>query len=231
MIAARNAITELRAGGGSGQARAAASGPPVPNPMYEQIRVRLFDAETQIAQAERRIRQEEAQIARMEALARTVPQLQAQFAALDRDYDVLRRAYEELLQRRESLQIAGAARTGADRVRLEIVDPPMVPTDPVGPNRPLFATGVLAAGLGAGALLAFLFAQLDRSFYTIHDLRKLGLPVIGSISSTVAQRGQLAAAAVFSVGLMVLIVAYGAVAVAGPALMARIPALIARVLA
>lgn len=230
VIAARNAIADLRSGAVSGS-RGVPSGPPVPNPLYEQVRVRLLDAESQIQSLERRIRQDEAQISRMEALARTVPQLQAQYAALDRDYDVLRRAYTDLLSRRESLQIAGAARTGADRVRLEIVDPPLVPTDPIGPNRTLFSSLVLAAGLGAGALLAFLLAQLDRSFYTVYDLRKLGLPVIGSISNTIPPRGQVAAAAVFSFGIVVLVMAYGAVTVAGPALMARVPALVARFLA
>jgi polysaccharide chain length determinant protein (PEP-CTERM system associated) len=231
VLAARRNIEDLRSGRVAPTGGGAALGPPVPNPLYEQIRVRLFDIEAQIASFERRGREAEAQVARLEALARSVPQLQAQFAALDRDYDVLRRAYEELLQRRESVQIAGAARTGADRVRLEIVDPPIVPTDPVGPNRVLLASGVLLGGLGAGALLAFLLLQLDRSFYTMHDLRKLGLPVIGSISSTAPRRSQVLPAAVFSFGLAVLLLTFGAVTTAGPALVARLPSLVARFLA
>jgi polysaccharide chain length determinant protein (PEP-CTERM system associated) len=229
VISARNILAELRSGGGGG-ARTA-SGPPVANPLYEQLRVRLLDAESVIASLQRRGQQEEAAVARLEALARSVPQLQAQFAALDRDYDVIRRAYLELLQRRESVQIAGAARSGADRVRLEIVDPPLVPTDAIGPNRFLLSTGVLAGGIGAGALLAFLFAQLDRSFYTVHDLRKLGLPVIGSISSTVPQRSQIAAIGAFSVAMVGLFIAYGAVTAAGTQLIARLPALVARFMA
>jgi polysaccharide chain length determinant protein (PEP-CTERM system associated) len=231
VIAQRNIITELRAGGRGEGGSSVGSGPPVPNPLYEQIRVRLFDAESQIASLQRRATQEEAAVARLEALARTVPQLQAQFAALDRDYDVIRRAYLELLQRRESVQIAGAARAGADRVRLEIVDPPLVPNDPIGPNRILLSSGVLAGGIGAGVLLAFLLAQLDRSFYTVHDLRKLGLPVIGSISSTVPERSQIAAVGAFSVAMIGLLVAYGAVTAAGTQLIARLPALVARFMA
>ena len=231
VIAARNALAELRAGGPAGGSRAGASGPAVPNPLYEQVRVRLLDAETQIATLDRQLRQGEQQVTRLEALARTVPQLQAQFTAMDRDYTVLRRAYEDLLSRRESVQIAGAARVGADRVRLEIVDPPIVPTEAIGPNRPLLAAGVLAVGLGAGALLGFLFAQLDRSFYTVHDLRKLGLPVIGSISSTAPQPNQVIAGAVFAVGLGSLLVAFGAVTAAGPAVIARLPSLVARFMA
>lgn len=164
------------------------------------------------------MRDEAASVEQLEALARTAPQLQAQFQNLDRDYSVLRKAYEELLERRESVQIAGAARTGAERVRLEVVDPPVVPPEPSGPNRPLLSSLVLAAGLGAGGLLAFLLVQLDRGFYTVHDLRKLGLPVIGSISSATPLPPQTAAATLFASSLVLLFVAYGAVTVFFPAL-------------
>lgn len=235
VVAARNAVAELRAAGPiAGTAPRAATGarPAAgtgrPNPIYEQIRVRLLDVEAQVASLERQLREEEAEVERLEALARSVPQVQAQFINLDRDYNVLRRSYEELLERRESVQIAGAARTGADRVRLEIVDPPLLPTAPTGPNRFLFATLVLAAGLGAGGALAFLLIQLDRSFRTVHDLRKIGLPVLGSISATDPAPRNVLGAAAFAGMAGLLVVTYGAFAVMGQGLAARIPALIAR---
>jgi polysaccharide chain length determinant protein (PEP-CTERM system associated) len=228
VAAAQRRLADARAtggGGGGGSSRG------TPNPAYEQARTRLLDAEAQLASIERQARQEQANVERLEALSRTVPQLQAQFANLDRDYSVLRKSYEELLERRESVQLAGAARTGADRVRLEIVDPPQVPLQPFGPNRLLFASGVLVAGLGAGAAVAFLLAQFDRSFYTLSDLRKLGLPVIGSISSTDPPRSQRLAAVVFVGCFGLLIATFGAVMAGGPALFARIPSLVSRFIA
>jgi polysaccharide chain length determinant protein (PEP-CTERM system associated) len=229
VAAARNRLAELRATGGGGGG--GGGGATVPNPLYEPMRTRLLDAEGQVNSLQRQVRQETANVERLEALARTVPQLQAQFANLDRDYTVLRRSYEELLERRESVQIAGAARSEADRVRLEVVDPPTVPLTPVGPNRFLFATGVLAAGVGAGIALALLFVLLDRSFYTVLDLRKLGLPVIGSISSTEPPRRQGFAVVAFACGFGLLLFAYGAITAGGPALIARIPNLVARFIA
>ena len=50
-------------------------------------------------------------------------------------------------------KIGEAARTNSDRVKIEIIDPPTLPSIPVGPNRPLFATAVLAAGIGAGLVM------------------------------------------------------------------------------
>ena len=231
VVAARAIIAELRAqgarsGGGTVQQRVGGS----PNPLHEQLKLRVIDANAEIASLERQIRDVETEVERLENLLRTAPQLQAEYVNLNRDYDVLRRNYEELLARRESLQIAGAARTDADRVRLEVVEPPTVPLNPIGPNRLLFATGVLLAGLGAGGVLALLLVQLDRGFYTVHDLRKLGLPVLGAISSAQPVR-RVGAAIAFVSGLLLLMAAYGVVVAGGPALMAKVPNLVARLIA
>lgn len=231
VVATRAIIAELRAQGArSGGGGTAPRTGGAPNPLHEQLKLRLIDADAEISSFERQIRDVETEVERLENLLRTTPQLQAEYVNLNRDYDVLRRNYEELLARRESLQIAGAARTDADRVRLEVVEPPTVPLTPTGPNRILFATGVLFAGLGAGAVLTLLLVQLDRGFYTVHDLRKLGLPVLGAISSARPVR-RAGAAIVFASGLLLLIAAYGVVIAGGPALMAKVPDLVARLIA
>ena len=229
VTATRAMIAELRAQGARSGGSAGRGGG-TPNPLHEQIKLRLIDADAAIASLERQIRDVETEVERLENLLRTVPQLQAEYVNLNRDYDVLRKNYEELLARRESLQIAGAARTDADRVRLEVVEPPTVPITPVGPNRLLFATGVLLAGLGAGGALILLLVQLDRGFYTVHDLRKLGLPVLGAISSAQPVR-RVGGAVAFAAGIALLLAAYGAVLAGGPALMAKLPDLVARLMA
>ncbi len=235
VVAQRNLIAELRAGGGGGGGAPAAARQPgqpaPPTPLQEQLRVRLVDTEAEIASTERRIRETEAEITRLDAIARTAPQVQAEFMNLDRDYTVLLRQYEELLGRRESLQVAGQARNTADRVRLEVVDPPTVPTLPSGPNRLLFATAVLIAGLGAGGALAMLLVLLDRGFYTIHDLRQLGLPVLGAISSVTPRARQMLTVMVFLAGVGTLIATYVALLGVGERVAARLPGLLASLLA
>ena len=156
-------------------------------------------------------------------MARGEPELQAQFLNLDRDYNVLRRNYEELLARRESLQIAGAARTNSDRLRLEVVDPPVIPIRPVAPNRPLLVSAVLLAGIGAGLLVAFMLAWNDRSFYTLHELRAVGLPVLGSISAPQAGPAFLPRLA-FGLGVVTLPLGYAA-------MLAGLPGQVVRLLA
>jgi polysaccharide chain length determinant protein (PEP-CTERM system associated) len=235
VVAMRAVIGELRSGGGGGGGaprapRGAVAGPGggLANPLYEQIRLRLVDVEGEVASLQRQVTEEQADVARLETLARTAPHVVAESQNMDRDYAVLRRNYEELLARRESLQIAGAARTDADRVRLEVIDPPTVPVTSSGPPRLIFASGVLAVGLGAGLALVFLLIQLDRGFYSVHDLRSIGLPVLGGISSATPARRQVVGSIAFAGGVVMLLAAFGAVLAGGPQLVARVPDLLAR---
>jgi len=105
--------------------------------------------------------------------------LLAEFQNMDRDYGVLRKNYEELLARLQSANIAQAADTQADKVKLQIVDPPEIPRIAVAPNRVLLLSGVLFAGMAAGGVIVLLLSQMDRCFNTVDDLRDLGLPVLG----------------------------------------------------
>nr|WP_246602346.1 XrtA system polysaccharide chain length determinant [Falsiroseomonas tokyonensis] len=204
-------------GGGGGGAPAAAARE---NPALELMRVRLVDAESQIASLERQEREGLAEVERLDEIARSAPQVQAQFQNLDRDYTVLRRNYEELLARRESLQLAGAARDSSDRVQLEVVDPPTRPTQPVSPNRLLLSAGVLVLGLGAGVGLVLLLMQFDRSFYTLADLRRIGLPVLGAVSAP-PRRGAVLSGIGFAGGVALLFLAFGAVLADAPRIIAR----------
>jgi polysaccharide chain length determinant protein (PEP-CTERM system associated) len=235
VITARNRLAEIRAEAKARPAEpaesAAATAPRVPNPLYEQLKLRLVDADAGISALERRLREEQTTADRLQAMARGAPQLQAESLNLDRDYNVLRGNYENLLARRESIQIAGAARAGAERVRLDVIDPPTLPTEPVSPNRPLLYSAVLLVGLGAGAALAVLLTLLDRGFYTLGDLRRLGLPVLGGISSADPPARVVLPAAAFGVGLTLLLMAFGTVLVGGARLMARLPELLTRMMA
>ncbi len=172
----------MLAGKGDGTAAADAGKRSVPNPVYEQLKVRLVDADTALASLQRQRATEAELLDRLDKVQHEQPGLLAEYQNMDRDYSVLRRNYEELLGRLQSANIAQAADTQADKVKLQIVDPPETPRLPAAPNRLLLVSGVLVAGLGGGAAFTILLGQLDRSFATVDQLRNLGLPVLGGIS-------------------------------------------------
>jgi polysaccharide chain length determinant protein (PEP-CTERM system associated) len=183
----------------------------VPNQVYDQLKVKLIEADTSVISLQRQrddaVRFQE----KLEKIQREQPGLIAEYQDMDRDYGVLRHNYDELLGRLQSANIAQAADTQADKVKLQIIDPPEIPRLPVAPNRTLLVTGVLFAGMGAGLAITILFGQLDRSFSTTDELRGLGLPVLGGISilGMVPLRQRLLAVMRFGAAVAVLVCIYG----------------------
>jgi polysaccharide chain length determinant protein (PEP-CTERM system associated) len=178
VIAAQRLVDSLRhAGGGGGRAVSRSQ----PNPVYDQLKIQLVETETQVNSLTRQVADARATRERLETVARAEPQLEAESTNLNRDYDVLRRNYEELLARREAMRIASAA-TEASKVKVQVIDPPVVPRVPVAPNRALLSAGVLVVALGCGAALIYALIAFERSFRTVSELRALDLPVLGGVS-------------------------------------------------
>ena len=219
VIAARQMVEQLKSGPLADSAAAAAPRAPatprprgIPNPVHEQLKLQMLDADSQIATLQRQIADQTRDRDKLEAIARGVPGLMAEYADLNRDYDVLRKNHEELLSRREEMRIASAADTEAQKVKLEVVDPPQVPQNPVAPKRSLLDTAVLGLGLAGGVGFALMLLQFDSSFQTVDELRKLDLPVAGSISmiaAVVPPHRRVAGFAGFAVGVLLLCAVWG----------------------
>jgi polysaccharide chain length determinant protein (PEP-CTERM system associated) len=184
----------------------------VSNVVYQQLKLRLADAEGNVASLQRQVADAVANRERLNKLVRQAPEIELQSQNIDRDYGILKKNYEELIARRESTHITEAADTQADKVQFRTVDPPQVPLQPAAPNRPLLFSGVLLAGLGAGVGAAFLLGQLDQSFSSIGSLRRLGLPVIGTVSQvnlSGSRRRTVKHAAALVATALVLLTIYG----------------------
>src|SRR4029077_3362846 len=87
------------------------------------------------------------------------------------------------LSRQQSAQMTEQRDSKSDHVNFRIVDPPQTPTKPSGPDRGLFLTGLLFAGIAAGVGVAFLLAYLDTSFVDLRQIKqRYEVPVLGSVS-------------------------------------------------
>ena len=189
----------------------------VANPLYDQVRLKLIDAESQVRTMERRMTTRESELQRLEDLSRSSPELQAQALGLERDYGVIKKNYEELLSRRESARLSQDVDAKADKVQFRVIDPPFVPAEPTYPNRALLLTGVLLAGLGAGVFVAFMHGQLADAFTSAQQvIDALRVNVIGSVSwvSQASPRHQVREALTFSAAIGGLVVMYGILMIA-----------------
>ncbi|HEV3106192.1 MAG TPA: polysaccharide biosynthesis tyrosine autokinase [Trinickia sp.] len=114
-----------------------------------------------------------------------LPTLQQNAARLLLDVQVDTELYTALLNNSQQLQLVKAGKVGSVRV----VDMPIVPEDPLEPNRPLVIGGAALAGLVLG--IAFAFAR-DRLFggITVPDEieRALGLNVYATVPASASQR-------------------------------------------
>jgi polysaccharide chain length determinant protein (PEP-CTERM system associated) len=215
VITLKHQVENLRhGGGGSSPAVGGAASRSAPNPLFEQLKLRVVDTDAQINSLMRQVDDAIHERDRLESIARGAPGLEAQYLNLNRDYDVLRKDYDELLARREGMKISTKAQVTSSNVKMVIIDPPQVPQTPVAPARVLLSIGVLVLGLAAGFGAIAAIVTLDTSFHSLVQLRTLGLPVIGGVSlaalpPTLGER--LRNAAAFGGAMAALLLALGGV--------------------
>lgn len=164
-----------------------------PNPAYSSLQSIKADREASVHSLTARRAALQSEIANLTSRQINDPEVAAEAQRIGRDYDVLRRQYDKLLQDREELRLRGEVKTEREAIKFEIVDPPTTPRAPIAPNRPILLLGVLIAGIGAGVGAAFALGQLKSTFPTTVKLEKaIGLPVLGSISRTLTEAGNVA---------------------------------------
>ncbi len=160
---------------------AASSG--VSNPLFENIKIMLVEAETNVASLQRRVAEARRMVEVDRQLTQTAPRIEAELSDLDRDYAVLKGNYEQLLARREAARISQAQEASTSAVQFRVIDPPQLPVQASSPNRPLLYGFCLLLGLGVGGGVAFLMTSLNDSFVSSAQLSEaLKLPVLGRIS-------------------------------------------------
>ncbi|MBF0324555.1 MAG: hypothetical protein HQL42_05725 [Alphaproteobacteria bacterium] len=219
-------------GGGRGRAS---------NPLYEQVKLRLIQAEADLGQAQSRARIASDEASRLQTLAEGAPAIEAEAADLNREYGVIKAKYEELLGRRESARLSEAAETRGDKIQFRIIEAPQVPTSPAFPNRPLLVTAVLVMALAAGGGVVFLRQAIDDTIGSTailaarFNLRVYGtMPLVDNVVGRARRRIEVrnftfAAGGLFAVYIVILATAFAQQAF--PSLLRLdVPAILQRVL-
>ncbi|NGZ87090.1 XrtA system polysaccharide chain length determinant [Duganella aceris] len=185
------------------------------SPMLQQLKVAQTEADARVASITARVQEYTIRHQRLLAQANAVPEVESALAQLNRDYMINKDNYEKLIGRREAAKLSGDLSSTTDMMTFKIIDPPMVPVSPTGPNRVLLYSLVMGGALLCGVAAALLVSQVRPTFLSPAELReRTGLVVLGTVSMnwTDAQkirrrRGQYA----FGAALGCLFTAYGAV--------------------
>lgn len=153
------------------------------NPVYQQMKIGLSAVELELAQLMTQQSAQQGVVSTLRKKVDTMPDIEAELTRLNRDYEVTQGQYEQLLRRLEQARLTEAAETSKNDYTFQLIDPPAVPSDPVGPNRPLLSTLAFLVALGAGIGLMVLLSFTRPVFYSPKELERVfDIPVVGAVS-------------------------------------------------
>jgi polysaccharide chain length determinant protein (PEP-CTERM system associated) len=154
----------------------------LPNPIVAQLEEQLRGLDLRIADLDRRAGLVAEDVSRLSILVAQSPEAEANLLRLTRDYDALSKSYQELVQRRETANLAKKMDTETRSIEFRIVEPPVVPVKPSGPWRGMLIVAVSVLGLGAGLGIALLRVLLRQEIMRPEQLEQaFDIPVLGSI--------------------------------------------------
>lgn len=161
------------------------------NPVYQQLKISLSEAEARSASLRTKVADYRNRAQELDKKVFILPQVEAELAQLDRDYNVTKDNYDKLISKREQARISQDRDQNTSDVKFQVIDPPRVPPEPAGPNRPLLLSGVFAGALGAGFAVALLISQILSTFDNPKLLMQaLQVPVLGTVSMVLSPRAE-----------------------------------------
>lgn len=152
------------------------------NPVYQQMRTMLAEAEASAAALRTRVDAYRQRVEELEKKVDNIPLIESQLQQLNRDYDVIAQQHKTLLSRREAARLSENVEQQASDVKFRVIDPPFVPQKPSEPNKLLLNTLVLALALAVGVGIALLLSLLRPVISNRDTLAQVsGMPVLGTV--------------------------------------------------
>lgn len=181
--------------------------------------------QSQIGQIDNQIAQKDAdraananEISAIEARINAVPNVKVALEAINARYQSAKQSYDEILKKKNDAETLVGVETNAQGETIRVQDPANVPQSPVAPKRFVWTFFGAGIGMAFGLLLIGIF-EIPRLFriQNIDDAKYYtGLPVLASVPPLLslpekvwikrASRLKLAAAAVFAVGIIPVLV-------------------------
>ena len=174
----RNKEIETRRKAAAARPDAVLSGDPV----AQQLKVALNEAEANVIRLGARLSETEAKYTQLKANAELLPKIDTEWTQLNRDYNIQKGQYDQLVAKRETANLSGKLED-AGAAEFRIIDPPRVTPAPVAPNRLALAGMLVAVSLAAGLTASFLVSQVWPTFHDGRALREVaGRPLLGMVS-------------------------------------------------
>lgn len=165
------------------------------NPAYVTLQAQLNSTDNEIQSLRSKRTELEKKRAEYEQRLTTMPQIEGEFRNLTRDLENATAKYQEIKAKQMQAQVAQQLESESKGERFTLIDPPILPEEPIKPNRPaiLFLSFVFAlgAGIGYAAVAESIDTTVRGSRGVLATLQVAPLaviPYLATDSETAAQR-------------------------------------------
>ncbi len=154
---------------------------PLEDPIYVDLKMRLNAKESELQALEARLREVQSTITANKDKLENYPHDMKVLADLERTKRTYQNLYEQLLQRQGVTEVSKQMEVADKTTTFRIVDPAIIPTQPVSIDRFKVMVMGIFAGFAAGLGLVILIEKLDGKFKDPEHLRALGVPILVEI--------------------------------------------------
>jgi polysaccharide chain length determinant protein (PEP-CTERM system associated) len=153
------------------------------NPVYQELKVEISKSRVEEETLKIQLEEQERYVQELKKSVDIIPEVEAKLAKLNRDYDVTRERYLNLVERRESARLAQDAGQTSSDINFRVIEPPVVPIRPEGPQRLLLLAMVFLVAIGAGIGYSLFRYLLYPTYISLEQVRnRIGLPVLGPVN-------------------------------------------------
>ena len=141
--------------------------------------LKYIDSEIQKVKATEEITRR--QIASYQTQLHSIPEARQGLEVLEREKNQSKLVYEALMARQSQSELSKQMESQDKTSNFRVVDPAVIPIEPVSPNRVRIILIGITAGLAVGFALVLFLDSIDNSVKSISSIKALGVPVLGVI--------------------------------------------------
>lgn len=201
----RSLASVRRSSQGSGEARP-------DNPAYIQLQSDLSAVRAELPSLAEQRAKVSVEIDRLEGLLIQTPIVEREYSRLDLALQEAITAREDLAQREMTAQLGQNLEAEAKGERFALIEPPLLPTDPVKPSKLLIAALGMVLAVGSGVGMVTMSHLLDDNVYSTRDVAQvIGEAPLSVVPRVVTFRDRLRSGGVLALVLLAFCAAIGGV--------------------
>jgi len=155
------------------------------NPLYLDVQQRLLEIQSELTTQQSRKQSLQRTIAKREKELHEVPEGRKELKVLIDERNSYQKIYQDLLARMGQSEVSKQMEIGNKTATFRVVDPAVLPQEPVSPNMMKMVILAIAAGLGSAAGLIFLLENLDGKVRDVDFFKGMGFEVLAVVPNIV----------------------------------------------